>query len=452
MSHRVSARPGQHRTPVVAELANNWWERLISAVWSGSLADQTARYAAHRTHRDYLFNSLGLALWGSLFPLLAIVCAQLAGAERAGMFSMAFVVASLLQFVGTYGIRTYQVSDVDESDSFAAYQLQRLLSCALMLASCWAYAALRGYSAEMLSIFWPVSVFRATDALADVFEGRLQQCDKLWLAGISQSLRCGLGIVGFVLALLLSGNVALASRALAAASLASLVLVSVPLAYFETPRSRSFELVELHELFVECAPAFLGQFLFALIEAVPKFVMEGVLPYESQLYFSAIYFPSQAIAMTLGLVYKPQLVRLANIWADPRHRRRFDLVTLAMALAAATIAAATLGLNALVGIPLMGVLYGLDFGPYRTQLYLMVLAGGMAAFVDFLYQVITVLRYQGLIVRAFLVALASAVVLSLALIPTVGFFGAVLAYLTSMALLMALLALQYLRIRLGRTR
>ena len=48
-----------------------------------------------------------------------------------------------------------------------------------------------------------------------------------------------------------------------------------------------------------------------------------------------------------------------------------------------------------IGIPLMSWIYGLDFEPYRGLAYVMVAAGGVTAAVDFLYQVITVLRRQG---------------------------------------------------------
>ena len=82
--------PGQ--TGALTRLVNHWWDRLIGAVYSGSLANQTAQYSAHNTKRDYLYNSLGSGVWGALFPILTIVATQLVGAERAGMFSMAFVV------------------------------------------------------------------------------------------------------------------------------------------------------------------------------------------------------------------------------------------------------------------------------------------------------------------------------------------------------------------------
>ena len=302
----------------------------------------------------------------------------------------------------------------------------------------------------MLSICQGVFAFRIVDVLADVYEGRLQQYDKLWLAGVSQALRCGAATVGFTIALLFTGSLPIACLALAIAAVASLALVSVPLAYFETPRSRAWELVELREIFVECLPAFAAQFLFSLIETVPKFAMEGMLAYESQLYFNAIYFPAQGIAMSVGLVYRPQLVRLATIWDDPRHRRRFDLVVLAVAGIAVLVTAGVLLFNAAVGVPLLRMLYGLDFEGYRTQLYLMVIAGGMSAVADFLCQIITVLRRQEVVTRSYLVTFGVSVVLSLALVPTLGFDGAVWAYVVSMATLFVLLVVQYVLLRMCR--
>ena len=56
---RAAQDENRARPPMVVRLANQWWDRLIGAVFSGSLANQTARYAAHRTTRDYVFNSVG---------------------------------------------------------------------------------------------------------------------------------------------------------------------------------------------------------------------------------------------------------------------------------------------------------------------------------------------------------------------------------------------------------
>mgnify|MGYP003257071397 FL=1 len=79
-----------------------WWTRLLSSVVSGDIPNQNEQYLAHQTSQDYLFNALGQGAWGALFPLLTVVCSQLVGIEQAGLFSMAFVVATLLLFIAQY--------------------------------------------------------------------------------------------------------------------------------------------------------------------------------------------------------------------------------------------------------------------------------------------------------------------------------------------------------------
>ena len=60
-----------------------------------------------------------------------------------------------------------------------------------------------------------VYLYKAVDALADVYEGRLQQVDKLYLAGISQAFRSAAALIGFSLALLITRNVGVSSIVMA---------------------------------------------------------------------------------------------------------------------------------------------------------------------------------------------------------------------------------------------
>lgn len=443
------AKAGSQEPGFLRRVVDHWWDRLIGAVYSGSLSSQTARYAAHDSRLDYVMNSIGMGVWGALFPILTIVASRLAGAEQAGMFSMAFVIANLLIFIGNYGVRTYQVSDIDETESFLAYQIHRVIACVLMILAGWLFCLVRGYAGEMLTICWGTFAFRVIDAFADVYEGRLQQMDKLYLAGVSQAVRCVAGVVVFAVVLFVTRSIPVASIALAVVALASLVIITIPLALFETPKSRGWELQEVREIFQECFPAFLAQFIFTLVESIPKFVMEGTLAYQSQLYFNAIYFPAQSILMVIGLVYKPQLVRLANIWSDPSRRRRFDLIIVAVLALTALVTVVYLGFAAWIGIPITSFLYGLDFEPYRTAQYMMIVAGGMTAAIDFLYQIVTVLRQQEKATSAYGIALAVVTVLSIVLVRTMGFYGAVWAYLVVMVVLLGLMVFQYVRVRLN---
>ncbi|MDO4806978.1 MAG: lipopolysaccharide biosynthesis protein [Coriobacteriales bacterium] len=435
---------------MVREMINRWWDRLLDVADKRSFSAIGSQYAPNQAKRDYMLNTLGLAAWGALFPVLSIIATQLAGAEQAGMFSMAFTTATLLLYVGNYGVRTYQVSDIDEADSFSSYQVQRVITVLVMLVVGWLWCTVRAYDHQMTLITWGAFGFRAVDALADTYEARLQQMDKLYLSGVSQAVRSVLGIVVFTLLLLVTHSLVVASLGMAVSAIVTLVALTIPLAFLETPKSRSVDLMEVWELFVECFPSFAALFLFALIETVPKFAMEGVLPYKSQVYFNAIYFPAQSILMIVGFVYKPQLVRIANLWADRAKRARFDLIVLAMIGVCALVTAIMFVVFATVGIWFNGVCYGTDFEPYRIPQYLMIVAGGLSAGIDFLYQIITVLRRQAQATVTYLIAFAVVALASAVLVRMVGFNGAVYSYLAVMVLLFVMLAIQYALIRFQR--
>ena len=431
----------------IARLVDAWWNRLLTSVYEGSLSAQEAEYESGETARDYLWNTVGVGIWGMVFPILTIVATQLAGTEQAGMFSMAFVTGTLLMIVANYGVRTFQVSDINQTSSFASYQVNRWVTSAAALALGALYCSVRGYDAGMTTLSLGVYVYKVVDGLADVYEGRLQQADKLYLAGISQALRSVAAIAAFSILLLITRSCAVAAIGMAIASVATLVLVSAPLALLETEPSGPWNTSQVNTLFRHCFPLFSALFLFNLIESMPKFAMESMLSYDNQLYFNALFFPAQGILIAAGFIYKPQLLRLANIWANPRRRRRFDLIVLAMLAVICVLTLVTGAFMGWIGIPLMGIMYGVDFEPMRTLAYLMVAAGGVSAAIDFLYAIVTVLRHQSSAWKPYLITFACSLVVPTGLVALMGLTGAVIGYLIVMTILLVLLGMGYYRIR-----
>ena len=440
-------KPKKQRKPSkIATIVGNWWNRLISAVYSGSLSSQTEQYTAHNTTQDYIWNSVGLGAWGVVFPILSIVTTQLLGVDAAGRFSMAFVAGTLLLYIANYGVRTFQVSDVSERHSFTDYQACRVITCAAMLLVGLLYCQFRGYDASMFTLCMGMFVYRAVDGLADVYEGRLQQMDKLYLAGISQAIRSAAVIIAYSVVILISHSIGAAGVAMAVASAASFVILTLPLTFFETPKSARLSFAGVKDLLVQCFPLFVALFLYNLIDNMPKFSMEGVLSYDNQLYFNALFSPAHIIIMVIGFIYKPQLKRLGEIWADPERRGRFDIIVLAVLAIILALTAATAGIMGTVGIPVMSFLYGVDFEQFRGLCYVMVATGGVCAAIDFLYQIITVLRRQKAVTRVYLLTLGFSLFVPPLLIGFTGLTGAVLGYLIVMCILLVLLVTEYLSI------
>ena len=200
-------------------------------------------------------------------------------------------------------------------------------------------------------------------------------------------------------------------------------------------------------LFKMCAPLFVAIFLFNVIENMPKLVMEGMLPYDNQLYYNALYFPAQMILIAAQLVYKPLLLRMAGVWQDASKRLKFDLILYGIVAVIVAITAAVWAVMAWVGIPVMGVLYGIDFEEYRSLLYLMLVTGGITALIDFLYQVITIMRRQKDVTVLYCVSFFFSLFIPILLIGYAELEGAILSYLIIESILCVLLVWEYFRIR-----
>ena len=175
--------------------------------------------------------------------------------------------------------------------------------------------------------------------------------------------------------------------------------------------------------------------------------MEGTLSYDNQLYFNALYFPAQGILLTVQLVYKPLLVRMANVWNDPAKRRRFDLIILGIFVLIIVLTVVNVGIMAWIGIPIMSFLYGIDFEQFRGLSYIMLAAGGVTAAIDFLYQTITIMRRQKDVTKLYVITLGFSLFVPTLLVIFTGLPGAVIGYLIVMTLLFVLLVWEYLRSR-----
>lgn len=441
--------PKKHKPSFIRRTINGWFNRLFDAISKGSFSDQDEVYEAHRTRRDYIWNTIAMSTWGMVFPILTIVVTQLVGVEQAGMFAMAFTVALLLMFVANYGVRTYQVSDLDEEHSFSDYQVNRFATCAIMLVIGLVYCLMRGYSEDMFVISLGVYFYKMIDGLADVYEGRLQQVGKLYLAGISQAIRSVLVVVVFSLCLLITRNLSVACVVMAIVATLSFVVLTLPLALLETPRSRSITMNSIATLFKQCFPLFLALFLFNLIDSMPKFVMEGVLSYDNQLYYNALYFPAQSILIITQLIYKPQLVRMARLWADKTKRNRFDLMIIAFLVIIIILTLLMILIMGGIGIPIMSFLYGIDFEEFRELCYIMLVAGAVTAGIDLLYAVITLLRQQKAVTKLYIITFGFSLFIPVLLVTYTGLPGIIIGYLIIMSILFVLLVWEYMRIRIS---
>ena len=128
--------------------------------------EQENRTAIERS--AYLWNTASGLLNAFQSVIMLTVLTHVCDMVTAGVFTLAYANANLFLNLGKYGIRNFQVSDVDEKYDFRSYLTARLITVAAMIivGSAWLAwsAATVGYSPEKSLTVLMMLAFKAIDA------------------------------------------------------------------------------------------------------------------------------------------------------------------------------------------------------------------------------------------------------------------------------------------------
>ncbi len=391
---------------------------------------------------NFLWNAVGGMLNAGQSVFLLIVITRVCGLEAAGIFSIAFATGNLFLYLGNYGVRNYQVSDLSEQYSFCDYLRHRLCTVALMLAAALVYtmwsAKTGGYSPYKISCVLAMCALKAVDCLEEVFEGRYQQRGRLDRAGKLVTFRLLVSIGGMMAVLLVTRDLLAATWCgvvLALAASGVMILKYRDTAEFAgTPRS----VRKLAGLMKACFPVCAANFLSFYLINEPKYAIDAAMDETAQACYNFIAMPVFVIQLLNMFLYQPMLIRMTSSWENGRQREFLGYFgKLAGALAA--VSAPILLAAWLFGIPVLSWLYATDLSPLREELLLIMVGGIFLAFNGFYSAVLTIMRRQDEIPFAYLAGAALSLMLTPALVAGSGIRGAVLAFVLVMAAVTVLL-------------
>lgn len=391
---------------------------------------------------NFLWNAVGGVLNAGQSVFLLIVITRVCGLEAAGIFSIAFATGNLFLYLGNYGVRNYQVSDLSEKYSFHDYLRHRLCTVLLMLAAAAVYTAWSAktgnYSNYKTSCVLAMCVCKAVDCLEEVFEGRYQQKGRLDRSGKLVTFRLLVSIGGMIAVLLVTRDLLTAvwwGVFLAAAASALIIWRYRKTAAFERT---AFSFSGIAGLMRECFPVCAANFLSFYLINEPKYAIDAAMDETAQACYNFIAMPVFVIQLLNMFLYQPMLIRMTASWENGRRKEflgYFGRICGALALISAPILLAAW----ILGIPVLSWLYATDLSALRTELLLIMTGGIFLAFNGFYCAVLTIMRKQREIPLTYL----AGAVLSLAATPAMvrknGIIGAVLSFVLVMAAVTVLL-------------
>lgn len=217
---------------------------------------------AQSAKSGFLWNMLGSGIFAAGSMLLSLYVIRVLGADEGGIFSIAITVAQMLAFIEYYETRTYQVTDVKNTYSFADYKAVKLILIIVAIIVGIIYAIFQsGNSAYKFWVILLMCIYRYIDGYADLYEGTFQKEGRLDLAGKSQAFRTVLSVSVMAIAIIVLRNQVIACLLAVIAALIGLILFDQHIMCVFRSGKVHFEWKQIKGILVECFPLFCGSFL-----------------------------------------------------------------------------------------------------------------------------------------------------------------------------------------------
>lgn len=384
---------------------------------------------------SYIWNMIGSMLNAFQSVIMLMILTRILGLVEAGIFTIAYANANLFLNIGKYGMRYFQVSDVNKQFTFQEYLSSRIISCLLMIVVSVLYTIYSAYSGsytlnKTLIIIW-MCLFKVVDAIEDVYHGMYQAQGRLDVASKIMSLRMLVTIILFSACLFVFKNqlIALIISTIITTILAFVFIKMTYSSFNITSNELSKNKVLL--LLRLCFPLFAGAFLSFYIGNAPKYAIDSMLSDELQACYGFIAMPVFVIGLLNSFIFNPMLQRISLLWKDRKVKRFVEEVLIQVGIIFVITIICIIGAY-LVGVPVLSWLYNTDLSPYKNELLILLLGGGFLGLSGLLNAVITIIRCQKSLMFGYLIISALALLFSNSIVGTYGITGASVLYVVLM--------------------
>lgn len=387
---------------------------------------------------SYIWNMIGSMLMAFQSVIMLMVLTRTVGLAEAGIFTIAYANASLFLNIGKYGMRNFQVSDVNGQFSFVEYLSSRWITTALMIIISVVYivhsSMVNNYSFEKSMVIIWMCLFKVADAIEDVYYGMYQQNGRLDIAAKAMTIRMFVTIIIFAIGIMVlhSQLVALIIATLTTFGLLGLFLSWTYGTFKEKKGHR--EKGQVARLLKSCFPLFAGAFLSFYIGNAPKYAIDSLLSDELQACYGFIAMPVFVIGLLNSFIFNPILFQMSCLWNERKVKKFLKRTVIQLVIVVGITIICIIGAYFL-GTPVLSILYNTNLVPYKKELLILLVGGGFLGLSGLLSTVIIIIRFQKGIAWIYAGVAILAYVLSNPVVSKYGIMGAVVLYVMLMVIL-----------------
>lgn len=388
--------------------------------------------------RNMGWNMLGSFLYAFASMALTMMVVQLAGDDQGGIFTFAFTTFGQQMFMVAYfGIRPWQITDVEGRYTFGDYLGLRIITCVAALVIGSGYILFKGYAPQKAWVVFLMVCYKVIDGFADTYEAEFQRSGRLYLTGKSNTFRTILSVGVFFAVLLWTRELAVACGGAVAAQLLGVVLFDAGIIGTLNNIDWHWKKERIAGLASSCLLLFVSVFLDFYIFSAAKYAIDNHMDNAAMALYGAIFMPTSVINLVAGFVIRPFLTKLSLAW-ERRELKVFRQVVVRLFLVILLLAVLAAGGAAMLGIPVLGLLYPklrASLSQCRAALVMIIVGGGFNAWMNLFYYSLVIMKRQRQIFAVYALVCLTAAVISPFWVIRSGIFGGAVSYLLLMILL-----------------
>lgn len=386
--------------------------------------------------KGFFWNTIGTSFnaFNSLFYMMIVT--RINGIDDAGIFTFAFSTACLFYVIGIYSGRSYQITENNKKISDSDYFYTKLITCFLMLLFGLIYCFINHYKLYKISVIMFLIVFKSIEAFSEFSYAIIQKNDKLYKVGQSMFYKSIISLVLFLLLDILTKNLLLAEFSIVLVNIILVIIYDIPCLKQVNLRIKKADLKKIIILLKNGFCAFLFTFLTLYVINASKYAIDGNLEDRYQTIFGIILMPATIMSLFAQFVIQPFVLKMKSLLA--KKPKLFLHLILRIIFFIIVIGVVTIIIAYQLGTPFLSLLYGIDLKKNTFDLSLILIGATLYSITMVLSVALTTMRYTFNQMIIFIITSIATAFLSNYLVGMYKVYGASLAYVISMLILLIL--------------
>ena len=364
-----------------------------------------------------------------------------------GIFAFGYAKANLFLCIGKYGVRFFQVSDIDKEYNFREYRMSRLFTTIAMTLLSVGYVLWFAPSSDnpydKLAIILWICLLKVPDAFVDVYFGEYQKNNRLDIASKMWGIRYIVTIILMLVLIVTTKNLLLT---VSVSTIVTFIIMGVFI-FLTREYVSEYEPFKMKSVFKQLLvtlPLAIGAYLTLYIGVAPRDAIEVVINDEPiQAIYNYLAMPVFVVQMMVTFIFNPRIYYISCLWND-RKMSEYVKETLKQVAFVIVITIICLIGAALIGIPVMSALFNTDLKPYKMDLLIMLIGSGCLGMATLLANLLTVMRYQNAILVGYVITSVVSFFFVEKAVVLYGIRGAVGFYVAILFLLSLIFTIEYI--------